>query len=98
MITSEPQTFYRVYGGKALEIAGYWTRTLPAGPLQSIIDSALLSTWGNSADHVTKIIVPSGTKFYEGYAATQETELGGSILGGGNQVYIPNVHPSWIAK
>lgn len=86
-------TLYRVYGGKAGELGSYWTRTKPSGPVQSIIDSALDPSWGNTATKTTSITLPKGTKFYEGVAARQ-----GGLVGGGNQVYIPKVNPSWINK
>jgi RHS repeat-associated protein len=92
-VTSEATTFYRVYGGKAGELGSYWTRTPPTGRLQSQIDSALLSQWGNTAQKVTRIQVPPGTKIFEGFAAPR-----GGLVGGGNQVFIPRVDPSWIVK
>jgi hypothetical protein len=92
-VTPEATTLYRVYGGKAGELGPYWTRTPPAGPLQSQIDNALLPQWGNTAQNVTRIQVPSGTTIFEGFAAPQ-----GGLVGGGNQVFIPCVDPSWIIK
>jgi hypothetical protein len=92
-VTSEATTLYRVHGGKASELGPYWTRTAPAGPLQSQIDSALLPEWGNTAQNVSRIQVPSGTRIFEGFAAPQ-----GGLVGGGNQVFIPHVDPSWIIK
>jgi filamentous hemagglutinin len=72
-------------------VGGYWTRTQPAGPLQSIIDSALNPQWGNTATNVAAIRVPAGTTIYEGAAAAQ-----GGLVGGGSQVFIPNVNPAWL--
>jgi hypothetical protein len=92
-VTSEATTLYRVYGGSAGEIGGYWTRTPPAGPVQSIIDTALNPAWGNTATSVTRINVPAGTRIFEGVAAPQ-----GGLVGGGNQVFIQNVNPDWIIK
>jgi hypothetical protein len=91
-VTSEATTLYRVYGGKAGELASYWTRIPPAGPLQAMIDSALNPAWGNTAQNVATIRVPAGTTIYEGFAAPQ-----GGLLGGGSQVYIPKVNPDWLA-
>lgn len=88
---SKPTTLYRVYGGNAGEIGGYWTRTAPSGPLQSRIDLALSPEWGNTATQVTKINVPAGQKIFEGFAAPQ-----GGLVGGGSQVFIPKVDPSWV--
>jgi len=92
-VTLETTTLYRVYGGKAGELGPYWTRTPSRGPLQSQIDSALLPEWGNTALSTTRIEVPSGTIIFEGFAAPQ-----GRLVGGGNQVVIQHVDPSWILK
>jgi len=54
-----------VYDGNAGQIGGYWTRTKPSGPVQSIIDSALNPQWGNTATSVATIRVPAGTTIYE---------------------------------
>jgi RHS repeat-associated protein len=91
-VTSDaPTTLYRVYGGSAEQIGGYWTRVKPSGPLQSVIDSALDRGWGNSATRWVSAEIPAGVTFYEGAAAAQ-----GGLVGGGNQVFIPHVDPSWV--
>ena len=92
-VISEAMTLYRVHGGTAGELGLYWTRTAPMGPLQSQIDLAILSAWGNTATRVTTIRVPPGTLLFDGFAAGQ-----GGLLGGGSQVVIPNVNPSWIIR
>jgi filamentous hemagglutinin len=69
----------------------YWTRTPPVGPVQSIVDSALLPQWGNTAINISRIRVPAGTSIYEGAAAAQ-----GGLVGGGSQVVIPKVDAAWI--
>ena len=88
---SEATTLYRVHGGTAGQLGSFWTRTPPAGPLQSRIDLALRPEWGNTATQVTRINVPAGTAIYEGAAAAQ-----GGLVGGGSQVFIPRVNPSWV--
>jgi RHS repeat-associated protein len=88
---SRRTTLYRVYGGNAKQVGPYWTRTKPSGPTQSVIDSALKPQWGNTATRVAKIRVPAGTTIYEGVAAAQ-----GGLVGGGSQVFIPNVNPAWL--
>jgi hypothetical protein len=90
-VLSQETTLYRVYGGTAGSLGGYWTRTPPSGPLQATIDSALNPTWGNTAQSVSVIKVPVGSTIYEGAAAPQ-----GGLVGGGNQVYIPKVNPNWL--
>ena len=94
---SEATTFYRVYGGKAGPAGSYLTRIKPSGSLQATLDSALNPAWGNTASRVAEIRVPAGTKIYEGAAAPQRIP-GGSLLGGGNQVYIPRVPNSWVVR
>jgi hypothetical protein len=94
MVAQQPTMLYRVYGGTANQIGGYWTLIPPYGPVQSIIDSALLPQWGNSAINVVKIEIPPGTTYFIGAAAPQ-----GGLVGGGNQVVFPpgfRVDPSWI--
>jgi hypothetical protein len=92
-VLSEPLTLYRSYGGNAPQIGPYWTRTAPQGALQATMDSAILPQWGNTMQSTTKMVVPKGTVIYEGVAAPQ-----GLLHGGGNQVVIPKVDPSWIVK
>jgi filamentous hemagglutinin len=82
-----------VYGGSAGQTGIYWSRTAPAGPVQSTIDLALSPQWGNTALNVARIRVPAGTTIYEGAAAAQ-----GGLVGGGNQVVIFNVNPAWIVQ
>jgi filamentous hemagglutinin len=93
MVTSETTTLYRVHGGAAGELGSYWTRTAPTGPLQSRIDGAILPEWGNTATGVSTIRVPAGTRIFDGFAAPQ-----GGLVGGGSQVIIQKVDPSWLMK
>ena len=92
-VTQEATTLYRAYGGRAGQLSPYWTRTAPSGPLQAKIDSALLPEWGNTAEGVSTIVVPKGTTIYEGFAAPQ-----GNLMGGGSQIFIPQINPSWLVK
>jgi hypothetical protein len=88
-------TLYRAYGGTAGPLGRYWSDVPPAGPLQTQVDSALNPAWGNTADHVSTIRVPAGTEVFIGVAAPQPIP-GGSLIGGGSQVYIPRVDPAWL--
>jgi hypothetical protein len=92
---AEDTTLYRAYGGSAAPIRSYWSRTPPAGPVQAQMDMGLLPEWGNTATDVIEIKVPAGTTIYEGAAGGQSNGLT-ALLGGGNQVYIPQVDPSWV--
>ncbi len=91
VILTEDTTLYRVHGGSSPQIGPYWTRTPPSGPLQSRLDSALNPEWGNTAESVVTIKVPSGTKVFEGSAGPQ-----GGLLGGGNQMLVPVVDSRWV--
>ncbi|MFG6198210.1 hypothetical protein [Nonomuraea sp. JJY05] len=92
--TTKPVTLYRVYGGTSKELGAYWTTVKPSGPVQSILDSALFTKWGNTATKWVEIRVPPGITYYEGIAAEQ-----GGLAGGGSQVVITQkVDPSWIVN
>jgi len=58
-----------------------------------VIDSALDQNWGNAATTVIRAQIPAGTTIYEGVAAAQR-----GLVGGGSQIYIPSVDPSWIVR
>jgi hypothetical protein len=92
---TETTTLDRVHGGEAGALGGFWSRVRPNGPLQAQIDSALNPAWRNTVSKVATIRVPAGTTIYEGAAAPQPI-LGGSLMGGGSQVYIPIVRPAWL--
>jgi filamentous hemagglutinin len=82
-----------------MKFRAYWTDIKPSGPLQSAIDSALLPRFGNAATKVVEIEVPAGRTVFEGFAAEQNDVLGGiSRLGGGRQIVIRDVDPSWEVK
>jgi Pre-toxin TG len=95
---TEPTTLYHVYGGESGPLSSYWTRTRPAGPLQSQLDLALNPAWGNTAEAYSTIRAPAGTRLFEGVAGPQPLPGGGSIPGGGNQIYIPRVDPDWLVR
>ena len=52
-VLSQETKLYRAYGGKSGELGSYWTRTPPAGPLQSTMASALHPASGNTAQSVS---------------------------------------------
>jgi hypothetical protein len=91
--SARPIDLYRVYSDPDRMLGPYWSRTPPSGPLQATIDSALLPQYGNEATRVIHIQVPSGETIFEGYAARQRQRLGG-----GSQVYLLRVDPSWEVK
>ncbi|MDR1135194.1 MAG: hypothetical protein LBL49_03300, partial [Clostridiales Family XIII bacterium] len=57
VLTQGETIFYRSYGGKAGEIGNFWTTEKPQGALQSVVDSALDQSWGNTATKVSIIRV-----------------------------------------
>ena len=89
-ILTEDTVFYRVYGGDAQMVGNYMSRTPQNGGIQSQFDLGLNPTWGNTAESIVEVTVPKGTIIYEGSAAAQGINGGaGNLLGGGNQIYIP---------
>lgn len=100
-VLSEDTVMYRVSGGKAGEVGSYVSRTPQGGGLQSQLDLALNPSWGNTTENVSQVVVPKGTVIYEGTAAPQNItdSLGntiGTLPGGRNQVYIPEVNAGWF--
>jgi hypothetical protein len=91
--SARPIDLYRVYSDPKRMLGPYWSRTPPSGPLQATIDAALLPEFGNEATRVIHIQVPTGETIFEGYAARQRLRLGG-----GSQVYLLRVDPSWEVK
>ena len=100
-VLKEDTIMYRVYGGKSEKIGSYLSRTPQEGGLQSQLDLALLPEWGNTAERLTEVVVPKGTIVYEGTAAPQNIldskgNIIGTLSGGGNQIYIPEVKEWWF--
>src|SRR5260370_15189611 len=87
-VLSEDTILYRAIGDGGNPNGAFWTSTPPAGPLQSVIDSALDQSWGNTATTTITRTFPAGTQIFEGAAAPQ-----GGLVGGGNQIYIPRRGP-----
>lgn len=93
----EPVTLYRVYGGGAGKLSHYWTSVSPTGTLQARIDSALLPEFRNTAEKVSKIQVPAGERFFCG-AVAEQTNGVQNLMGGGQQIYIEYVDPTWLIQ
>jgi hypothetical protein len=94
-VVKEPIFLYRVFGGRATVDGPYWTRVQPSGNLQTMIDSALLDSFGNPQLSIARIRVPEKQIIYEGIASPQSDDFQ-KLLGGGNQVYLPKVEDSWF--
>jgi hypothetical protein len=87
---SSGEYMYRVHGGAAQKTGSYLSRTPQYGGMQSQLDLALNPAWGNTATNVSRVYVPTGTVFFEGYAAPQTINSGsGMLIGGGSQIYVP---------
>lgn len=98
--TDDNTVLYRVYGGGARQIAGFWSRTPPMSPDQAQRDLAILPEWGGKVEKQVAIRVPKGATFFEGTAAPQTATDGSGLKlpGGGNQVLFTtrDIDPSWI--
>ena len=89
-------TLYRVQGKpfeNGYHLGRFWTRDKPSGAVQSIIDSALDPTWGNTGTYWVKIEVPPGTSLFEGVAASQR-----GLVGGGNQIIVEQIPSTWLKE
>jgi RHS repeat-associated protein len=79
---------YRSWGGKSTEEGSprgvYYSFAPPLGPLQSLLDNAIMPRW-NSAVNVQCVFLPPGTITYVGISAPQQ----GAFLGGNIQIYVP---------
>jgi hypothetical protein len=112
VVLAEDTRMYRVVTVDGNPNGGFWTREKPTGPLQSQLDSALLPEWKlrdphaerlvtkAQATHYVESIVPKGTVIYEGAAGHQAGRAmpGSSLVGGGAQVYVPEVPTNWLVK
>jgi hypothetical protein len=101
-------TYRAVTHGSTLN-GPFWTLEPPAGPLQAQLDSALQPQWQSSslpgggwttneqATHLVEATLPPGTTYYQGPAGVQTWD-GGSLIGGGDQLFIPDIrdHPEWL--
>lgn len=96
-ILTEPLVCYRRYGSDAGQLGKWWTTIEPTGCLQWKMDNAVLAQFGNTGENMVKICVPKGTRIYEGFAGPQVATDGlECLMGGGPQVFLPNVCPEWV--
>ncbi|MEO5971452.1 MAG: pre-toxin TG domain-containing protein [Bdellovibrionia bacterium] len=99
--TKQPTKLYRVFSApdEFGHRSSFWTRNKPSSSTQSMIDSALESSWGNQATKWIEIEVPIGKTLHEGVAASIQ-RVGNNMsefIGGGNQVYLDFEVPlEWI--
>ncbi len=100
VMTKEPITLYRVFGGKA-EAQGAFATTEPARSRAEVRDASALKTeWGNTCEKEAVIEVPAGIKLHIGrvekqWDGTQEKMLKGDA----DQILLPMGWPeSWIKE
>ncbi len=91
---------YRDYGGEARAGGDFWSPIPSKGVLQSKMDSAVLSEWGNTLENQAILKIPKGITYYEGFAASQTSKIGtrATLHGGGVQIYLPSPKSEWIIK
>jgi RHS repeat-associated protein len=85
----EGEVLYGVRGPDSRSV--WWSRVKPQGELQWRMDQAVRPEW-NSGTHLETLIIPRGQALtgFEGPAQVQPP-----YLGGGNQIYVPNVPSGW---
>jgi hypothetical protein len=96
---AEPKTYregtnlYRVHS-PGREYGHWWTEEPPRSEIQWRIDQAVPPKWGNTAQQISVLTVSSGGQLggWSGRASYQ----GAFYVGGGNQVYLPNVPSQWV--
>jgi hypothetical protein len=94
IVLAKDTILYRRYHPGANEPVGKWyTRSPNAKGTSAIISNAIPISTGNYADKMVKIRVPKGHTIYDGISARQ-----GGLVGGGNQVYLKDVNPSWVIQ
>jgi len=103
------QTGYRAVTSGSNLNGGFWSLEQPAGPLQTQLDMALLPEWQTTsipggvvtnpqATHYVEATIPQGSTIYQGPAGVQVGDKIPSsvMMGGGEQVYIPDMPADWL--
>ncbi len=75
-VTAADKVMYRVWGGEAGRVGGWLTPVPPAARLSAIRGLALPP--GNSAEMVSEVLVPAGTRIQVGHTARAFGQPGGS--------------------
>ncbi len=98
VITNEEITVYRSFGGRAKIDGGYATTVPATSRANTIVDSALLPEWQNTAKYEEVIRIPKGTRLNIGKVAPQLSSDGTVYLkGGADQIVLPkNWSSDWI--
>jgi len=98
VVTTEPVTLYRVYGGAASAEGSFCTTEPCVNKAKTQDALALKNEWGNTISKEAQITVPAGTKLNIGRVAPQND--GGKILkGDADQIILPqNWDQDWVSK
>lgn len=98
VVTTEPITIYRVYGGNATSEGSFCTTESCLDKDKTRNDLALKSSWGNTIEKEAEIVVPAGTKLNIG--RVEEQRDGGKMLtGNADQILLPpNWSQDWVKK
>lgn len=104
LILGKDTVLYRVFHapkfkfGDSTKSLSYWSRSDARGT-QAAIDSAIdVSSRGNTAERLAAIRVPKGTRVFEGETRAAGGRYGSperGPVGGGNQVVVEDVKPTW---
>ncbi|MDY7224622.1 ribonuclease YeeF family protein [Halalkalibacterium halodurans] len=99
VITNEPITVYRSFGGRT-DAGGAFVTTQPSvNRIQTKIDSALKPEWGNTRMYEAVIVIPEGQVLNIGKIEKQYTKTGTLLDGGSDQILLPQDWPlEWITE
>ena len=75
VVAGTDTVMYRVWGGESGQVAGWLSPTRPPSTLSSIRDLALPP--GNTAEYVSQVLVPAGSRYQIGTAASAFGQPGG---------------------
>lgn len=76
VVAESDTVMYRVWGGESGQVAGWLSPTKPSSTLSAIRDLALPP--GNSAEFLSEVLVPAGTRYQIGTAASAFGQPGGA--------------------
>ena len=98
VVTKEPITLYRVYGGDATMEGSYCTTEPCTDKEKARNDLALKSSWGNTIEKEAEIVVPAGTKLNIG-RVEEQSDGRKTLTGNADQVLLPqNWNQDWVNK
>jgi RHS repeat-associated protein len=76
-VTESASVMYRVWGGASEQVGAWVTPNLPASASQAIATLSLPP--GNTANFVSQVVVPAGTRIQTGVAAPLFQQVGGAV-------------------